>query len=129
VTSAVATCLGVAIAHFALKALKVPLAQSLQFTVPTDLGVSGPVLAFAAISSMISAVLFGIVPAFRTAGSAKPLAVRVGSVATQGRTIKRTFVIAEVALATLLVGCTALLVRSFVTVGNTNPGVPIRQCS
>jgi predicted permease len=123
VVSCCAGAMGVAIAAGALQVLKTPLAEALQLTVVADIGLNTAVLVFAMLASLMSAVIFSMAPAFRILAASKSLAVRVTAAASvPGRALKRSLVVTEVALATLLAGGTALLVRSFVQLSNTNPG-------
>ena len=79
-------------------------------------GVDGRVLAFAASLSMVTGILFGLVPALRASSpdlrSALSQSAR-GSALAPSRRLRSTLVVVEVALAlTLLVGA-GLMIRSF----------------
>ena len=84
------------------------------------------VAAFAAALSMLTALLFGIVPALSLSRSgvhdALADASRGSSSGTGRRRLRGALVIAEVALAVVLLVGAGLLVRSFITLINVDPG-------
>jgi putative ABC transport system permease protein len=83
------------------------------------------VLAFAGFSGLVSAILFGLIPALR---ASRPDLMevlrksgRTGSLAA-GRLLRTGVVLVEVALSfVLLVGC-GLMIRSFIALQRANPG-------
>lgn len=84
------------------------------------------VVGFAAVVSLATAVLFGLVPALRTIGSDLANGLRGASrYSTDGRGARRVragLVVAEVALSLILVAQAGLLMKSFATVQARNPG-------
>ncbi|HEX6738840.1 MAG TPA: FtsX-like permease family protein, partial [Vicinamibacteria bacterium] len=91
-----------------------------------ELRVNGSVLAFTAALSLASAVLFGLAPALRAAGSDPQAALHESSrtlgPGRRGRRRGEALVVAEVALAlTLLVGA-GLLLRSFQQLQSVDAG-------
>jgi putative ABC transport system permease protein len=94
-----------------------------------DLGhvhLSYPVLAFTAVISLATAIVCGFAPAFEgsRAGVQEALkdgARQVGS-GVRHRRIRQAFVIAEVALAVVLLVGAGLMLRSFGTLSGVNPG-------
>jgi predicted permease len=92
-----------------------------------ELGIDGTVLAFAALLSVVTSVLFGLLPALRNTapldlaselrGGGRTLTMDRG-----GRRIRQLLVGAQVALALILLAGSSLMVRSFVRLVNTDPG-------
>jgi putative ABC transport system permease protein len=88
-------------------------------------GVDGRVLAFAAVLSIVTGIVFGLVPALRASNPDVVTALKQsarGPVSAPGRTFRSALIVAEVALAlTLLVGA-GLMVRSFARLMAVEPG-------
>jgi predicted permease len=121
--------LGVALSTWALDAL-------LRF-VPSDLPraaeipVDGTVLAFVTGISLLTGLLFGVVPAWRMSRLDPALALRDGGRSmTAGRGQHRLhnwLVIAETAIGLVLLAGSGLLIRSFVRVLHVDPGFDARH--
>jgi predicted permease len=115
---------GILVAYLTLKGM-------LQF-VPKNLprldgiAINLPVLLFAIGVSMITGILFGLLPARRLAKLDPALALRDGTrSATAGRKqhhLHSALVISETAIGLVLLVGAGLLIRSFVHLLNTNPG-------
>jgi putative ABC transport system permease protein len=91
----------------------------------TDVTLDGRVLAFALAVTLASGILFGLVPALRGARIDAGATLKDGSRTTGGRGTRRVgqlLVVAEVALALLLVAGAGLLLRSFVALRQVDPG-------
>ncbi len=91
------------------------------------LQVSYPVLAFTAAISMLTAIVAGFAPALESARadvqeSLKDGARQVGA-ALRRRRLRHAFVIAEVALAVVLLIGAGLLIRSFAAMRAVDPGI------
>jgi len=87
--------------------------------------VDGWVLGFTLLTSLVTGLLFGIIPAIAVSGSALNDALKDGGrsgSAARGNGIRAGFVVAEVALALVLLAGAGLLVRSFVNLLHTTPG-------
>jgi putative ABC transport system permease protein len=88
-------------------------------------GVDLRVLAFAAVLTMATALLFGLVPALRASSpdlrSALNQAAR-GSVLAPSRRLRSTLVVVEVALALMLLVGAGLMIRSFSKLMSIEPG-------
>ena len=86
--------------------------------------VDGLVLLFALGISLISGVLFGLVPALTATETKLHDALRgaSASAAPRPRRLRRALVAADVALALMLVSGAVLLLRSFARVTHTDPG-------
>jgi len=121
--------LGVALSSWALDAL-------LHF-VPSDLprasqiSVDGTVLVFVTAVSLLTGLLFGVVPAWRMSRLDPALALRDGGRSmTAGRGQHRLhnwLVIAETAIGLVLLVGSGLLIRSFVHVLHVDPGFDARH--
>jgi len=92
------------------------------------IGIDQPVLAFAAAVSIGAGLLFGLVPALRSSRANQMDVLRGATGTTAGGdsgkrdTARRTLVVAEIALATVLMIAGALLIRSFVGLARVHLG-------
>lgn len=81
------------------------------------------VVAFAALVSAASGVLFGLVPALRLSGASPAASLRGERVARGGRGgLQSGLVVLELALATVLLAGAGLLTRTMVTLNRVDPG-------
>ncbi|MGC2112388.1 MAG: ABC transporter permease, partial [Candidatus Korobacteraceae bacterium] len=113
-------------------ALSVLLLKTMLQFVPQSLprlgqvGVDGAVLAFAAGASLLTGVLFGVLPAWRMSRLDPALALREGTRSvTSGRgqhRLHNVLVVAEIAIGMVLLVGAGLLIHSFVRVLNVDPG-------
>jgi predicted permease len=111
--------------------------QLVRFKAPVDLpridelALEPAALAFALVLSVASALLFGLWPAWRAAQidpqEALQSSSRTATEGRKGRWAGKTLVAAEVALSTVLLLSAGLLLRSFVTILNVNPGIDIHH--
>jgi len=118
-------------------ALSVVLLHTMLRFVPQNLprldqvSVDGMVLAFAAGISILTGVLFGVLPAWRMSRLDPALALREGTRnVTSGRGQHRlhdALVIAETAIGLVLLVGAGLLIRSFIRVLNVDPGFDSRN--
>ncbi len=88
------------------------------------------VLAFTMVVSLVTGVIFGLVPALHAShvdlqGALKEASSRAGTGFRQNKT-RSVLVVAEVALALVLLVGSALLVRTFVALRNVDPGYDAR---
>jgi putative ABC transport system permease protein len=116
---------GVLLAWWALRYLRVVAAERLSIARLDLVAIDGWVLAFAIGASLLSGLLFGIVPAL-TSTAARPHDAlkeggRTGS-GTRGNRARGAFVVVEVALALVLLVGAGLLVRSFARLLDVDPG-------
>jgi putative ABC transport system permease protein len=112
---------GLLVARWTLGFLAVLLAEDL----PPGLSASldPPVLIFTSVVALATGVLFGLAPAFQASRGGLPDSLRQGSRAGAGSSrLRGALVVAEVALATVLVAGSGLLVRSLVKLTNVDPG-------
>jgi len=118
-------------------ALSVLLLETMLRFVPENLprldqaSVDGAVLAFVAAASIITGVLFGVLPAWRMSRVDPALALREGTRSvTHGRGQHRlhdALVVAETAIGLILLVGAGLLIHSFVRVLNVDPGFDPHQ--
>ena len=116
--------LGVLLAHLGTRTLVASAPPVLPRL--AEIGVNGPVLLFATALSVLAGLLFGVLPALRTGSGRMLLSLRDGG---QGGTIGRAhhatrnaLVVAQVALALVLLVGSALMVRSFQELRAVDPG-------
>jgi putative ABC transport system permease protein len=118
---------GVALAVAALRSLVAVLPEMLLTTVPniTTLGVDRTVLLFSVALAMLVTVLTGLLPAWRAARPALQDGLKEGAAAggtRETRRLRGALVVAEVALATVLLIGAGLLVRSHGALTRIDPG-------
>src|SRR5579872_1485730 len=91
-----------------------------------DAAMDGTVLLFVAAVAIVTGLLFGILPALRVSRSAPLGPMREGSRSLAGsrgeHRIHSSMVIAQTAIALLLLVGSGLLIRSFVKLANVDPG-------
>jgi putative ABC transport system permease protein len=84
-----------------------------------DVAIDGRALAFTLAVSLITAVVFGLAPAVYQSRRARMRALRAGLAYSS---TQRTLVVAELAIATMLLVGGGLLMHSFVKLSSVNPG-------
>jgi predicted permease len=91
-----------------------------------DIGVDWRTVTFAMLISMLAALVFGLLPALKYAGSGIALSLRsAGRTATMGRErhrVRNALVVAQVALALVLLISSGLMIRTFQALRNVDPG-------
>ena len=112
--------------------ITIVLRQALPLIVPSDLAVytraelSLPVLAFALVLSMATAIFFGFVPAWQLSFADPQSALKSGSRTEIGQRSKSrmrsALIVSEFALAVILLSGTGLLIRSFLLLQKENLG-------
>lgn len=87
------------------------------------------VLLFALAVSLLSGVLFGLVPALRVPTRSLERALRAGARASAGtsRRLHAGFVISEISLAVVLLVAAGILGRTLLRLSSLNPGVNVRN--
>ncbi len=111
-----------------LAKLALPLLVSvLPETIPrlTTVAMDGRVLAFAAASAIATAFLFGLLPALQAARTRLHQGARSGGSAARfgGKSpIRRALLIAEIALAVVLLTASGLMMRTISRLGEVDPG-------
>jgi predicted permease len=129
VLSLISGLAGIALASGILKEVAVLFPQALPRL--GDVSIDLPVLFFALGVSMLTGVLFGVVPALRVSQLAPALALRDSTrTVTSGRgqhRLQSWLVVAETALGLVLLVGAGLLIRSFVSVLRVDPGFDAHQ--
>jgi len=122
VLAALGTLIGVGLAYLGIRQLLAIAPANLPRLNAIDIDLK--VLAFAILAGLLSAVLFGVIPALRTA---KPnlmdtlrAAGRSGALGAAG--LRNAVVVAEVALAFVLLIGSGLMVRTFINIQRVNLG-------
>lgn len=90
-----------------------------------EVGLYLPVLGFTLLLSVLTAGVFGVVPALRAGGASWLEALKGGSRSTSSREANRVrgaMVIGQMALALVLLVGSGLMVRSFVALSEVDPG-------
>jgi predicted permease len=95
-----------------------------------DVGIDGRVLLFTLVLSLLSAILFGLVPAMRvsrldlnsTLKDASRGSAGTSAVWGHGNNLRRLLVVSELALSVVLLIGAGLLIRSFARLQNVSPG-------
>ena len=122
VISLLGSAVGLVLAGFATRAalvlvpLEIPRADAI--------GIDGRVLLFTLGISVLAGVLFGLAPVFKIWRINLSATLKEGSISSTGRQhhIQRTFVVAEVALALILLVGAGLMIRSLVKLWQVKPG-------
>ena len=94
-----------------------------------EVGVDGTVVAFTLVIALLTGVLFGVVPALTATGSRMMGAIREGGRggAAGGQRLRSGLIVAEMALAVVLLVGAGLLIRSFIELTAVNPGFRTEQ--
>ena len=117
--------LAVLLLHGVLRVLPADLPRA------ASIGMDSTVLAFSFAVSLLTGLLFGVLPALRTAHVDPSIALRDGTrTATTGRgqhRLQNSLVIAQTAVGLVLLIGAGLLIRSFVRVLQVDPGFDRRN--
>jgi predicted permease len=91
-----------------------------------DITIDVPVLLFAVGLSLLSGLLFGLVPALKQAGAQLATTLRAGGRTASGsrdrERARNVLVVAQVALALVLLVSSGLMIRTFKAITDVNPG-------
>jgi len=120
--------LGIALAFLALRGLQLLGPESVPRV--NDVGIGLAALAFTFTVCILSAILFGLAPALRasrldvqaTLRDTSRTSAGVSAIWGRGNNLRRSLVIAEIALCAMLLIGAGLLIRSFARVRDVNPG-------
>jgi predicted permease len=119
---------GIVVAFLALRTVRFLGPQSVPRL--SDIGIGPAALAFTFLVCVVSAILFGLAPALRISRVDLQTALQdtsrtsAGASAIWGRgnNLRRSLVIAEIALCAMMLIAAGLLIRSFARVRDVNPG-------
>ena len=124
VLSALGAVAGLALAAFSVRALAAMLADQIPFA--ADAAIDGTVLAFTLAITLLTGIVFGMVPALTVIRGGVATALKEdGGRASAGRATSATrslLVVGEVAVAVMLVVGAGLLVKSFARVTRVDAG-------
>ena len=125
VLSAAGGAAGLALAWWGLHLLRAFVSDRIPIQRLELVGIDGSVLAFTVAASLLSGIVFGLIPAFSAAGASLNDALKEGGrtgSAARGNRARAVFVVVEVALALVLLVGAGLLVRSFVRLMDVDAG-------
>jgi putative ABC transport system permease protein len=123
--STVGAVAGLVLAWWTIGALRTAVADRLPIARLDTVTIDGRVLLFMLAITMLSAIVFGLIPALSSAAGSLTTALKEGGrtgTGGRGARTRNTFVIVETALALVLLVGAGLLIRSFMTLLNVNPG-------
>jgi putative ABC transport system permease protein len=115
--------LGMTLAYFAMPAIQRLGAGSIPRVANVTLDLR--VLAFALAVSVLTGILFGLVPAWQASRTVVGAVLKEGgrsATTSGGRWVRNTLLVGEVALSIVLLVGAVLLLRSFVKLTNVDPG-------
>jgi putative ABC transport system permease protein len=119
---------GLAIAHLGTRALV--SARPADIPRLEEVGLNGTVVLFTLAVTLVVSIGFGILPALQAAGVNLTRALGEGSrggASGAGHRMRASLVVAEMALAVVLLTGAGLLIRSFVQLLRVNPGFTVEQ--
>jgi predicted permease len=91
-----------------------------------DIAIDLPVLTFAVVLSLLSGLLFGVIPALKQAGGQLATTLRAGGRSVSGskerERARNVLVVAQVALALVLLVSSGLMIRTFRALVDVHPG-------
>jgi predicted permease len=120
--SSTAGVVGVLLAVWALWAMQSSLAS--QLPPNTTLDLNGRAVGFAALATVVSALLVGLAPAWQASSANLVDALKEGSrgSTSRGGRFRAALIVAEVALSVILLVGSSLLLMSFLQLQRTSPG-------
>jgi len=122
--------LGLVVAQWTTQLLGRPLAAQARTLRLDDVHIDASVLAFTVLVSLLTGVLFGALPAFAAASTDVNDALRDGghsSTSMRAPRLQSALVVAETALALVLLAGAGTLLKAFVTLRTTPPGFEASQ--
>jgi len=93
----------------------------------SQIGVNTPALAAAVCATLVSILGFGVLPALTSSRTRPVDAIKAGAEARATGRLRDTLVVAQIAIAVLLVAVAALLTRSFVRLLAVAPGADVER--
>jgi putative ABC transport system permease protein len=123
VLSVIGGALGLLLAYLAIPAIRTLSAGGIPRV--ADVSIDGTVLLFTVAASLITGVIFGLVPAWQSSRAGAGAALKEGgrsNVGGGGRWVRSALLVGEVALSLVLLVGAALLLRSFAKLTSVDPG-------
>jgi putative ABC transport system permease protein len=121
---------GLLLGWWVVQVLRYSVADALPIQRLEAVSIDGTVLMFTLAAALVSGIVFGVVPAFSASGTALTESLkeggRTGSGARGGRT-RAVLVVAEIALALVLLVGAGLLIRSFARLVHVDAGFDSEQ--
>ena len=115
--------LGLALAIVAVRVLIAGLPAAVAIPRLQEVTIDPAVLIFSALVALVSSLLFGLAPALQATRADLIVGLHESSRSvTSGRKLRSALVVAEVALAFILVAAAGLMVRSFLRLARVDPG-------
>ncbi|HZZ18188.1 MAG TPA: ABC transporter permease [Opitutaceae bacterium] len=123
--SAIGGALGIAGAYFGIMAMKAAMPNG-WINSEADPSLDRRVVLFAAVLTLITGLIFGLLPAIRASRPDLSGSMKQGGIGSSsgrsGNRLRGMLVVTEVALATILLGGAGLLIRSFVALQQVDTG-------
>ena len=123
--SAMGGILGIAGAYFGILGMKAAMPSG-WLNAEANPALDGRVVLFAAALTLVTGLIFGLVPALRASRPNLSASIKQGGIGSSsgrsGNRLRGTLVVAEVALATILLGGAGLLIRSFIAMQQVDTG-------
>jgi putative ABC transport system permease protein len=116
---------GLLLAWWAISVARVAVAEQIPIHRLEAVQLDGWVLLFTLAASLLSGVLFGIVPALSASGATLTDALKEGGrtgTSRRGKYVRNALAVVEIALALVLLVGAGLLVRSFIRLLGVDPG-------
>ncbi len=122
-------CFGVALAFWSTRTLLAAIPQAIPRA--EEVGLDLHVLAFAAMVSVVTGILFGLIPAWQISAPKLETALREGrqtaSEGIRGRRFRDVLLATETALALVLLAAAGLLITSYLRLLRVDPGFDPRN--
>jgi predicted permease len=123
--STIGGCLGLLFAEWGTESLVKAVPQNIPRI--SDIQLDGAVLVFTLVVSLLTGVIFGLVPAWHAShvdlNSSLKSGTRTGGGSEKKARLRNSLVVAEVALALMLLVCAGLLIQSFARLSKVPPGI------
>ena len=89
-----------------------------------DIGISVPVLCFALAATLLTSLLFGLIPIFKYSGARASLSEggRIAGITRERHHARNLLITVQVALALVLLICSGLMIRTFLVLTHVDPG-------
>lgn len=121
--------LGAIIAYWGVRAIVAIMPPEIMLVTYTDIGVDGRVAAFSLALTIVTGLAFGLGPALKESRqrSEPGLTARSVTAGQADRLMRRSLVVAEFALSTLLLAGAGLLINSFARLASVDVGMDVRH--